>query len=188
VHSLAGRRWLLPLAAITILALGATAWYLASPLFIRTTLVEKPPFEIGPRAGNATASPRPASTAVAEAAGSEAAVAQVLASGDFSDRDNVHRGRGQALVARAPGGDLLLRFENFSVTNGPDLHVLLSTAERPTTHDEVYDGVYVGKLKASEGAFHYELPPGTDLQGLRSVVVYCVPFRTIFTSAPLAGA
>jgi hypothetical protein len=65
--------------------------------------------------------------------------------------------------------------------------VLLSRAERPTTHDEVYNGVYVDKLKASQGAFHYEIPAQTDLTGIRSVVVYCVPFRVIFTSAPLAA-
>jgi hypothetical protein len=79
----------------------------------------------------------------------------------------------------------VLRFESFPVTNGPDLHVFLSRAARSVSHDEVYHGVYVGKLKASEGAFNYELPPGTDVAAMRSVVVYCVPFRVIFTSAPL---
>jgi len=82
---------------------------------------------------------------------------------------------------------VVLRFEGFRVTNGPDLHVLLSRRERPSTHDEVYDGVYVGKLKASEGAFNYELPRDADLAGIRSVVVYCVPFQVIFTSARLTA-
>lgn len=104
----------------------------------------------------------------------------------FADRDQVHRGRGQAILGQMPGGASFLRFEAFSVTNGPDLHVLLSRTGHPTTHDQVYDGIYVGKLKASEGAFHYELPEGTDLAAIKSVVVYCVPFRVIFTSAPLA--
>jgi hypothetical protein len=54
------------------------------------------------------------------------------------------------------------------------------------SHDDVHNGVYVGKLRASEGAFNYELPPGSDVEPIRSVVVYCVPFRVIFTSAPLS--
>jgi hypothetical protein len=83
------------------------------------------------------------------------------------------------------GDQAILRFEGFRVTNGPDLHVLLSRTPHPTTHDQAYDGVYVGKLKASEGAFHYELPRDADLSSIRSVVVYCVPFSVIFTSAPL---
>jgi hypothetical protein len=100
----------------------------------------------------------------------------------------VHRGSGQAILGRRSDGSAVLRLEELRVTNGPDLHVLLSRHAHPTSHDEVYDGVYVGKLKASEGAFHYDLPRDADLAGIKSVVVYCVPFRVIFTSAPLAPA
>jgi hypothetical protein len=112
---------------------------------------------------------------------------RILGAGTFADRDQVHRGSGRAILGQTPGGASFLRFESFAVTNGPDLHVFLSRAVRPTSHDEVHDGIYVGKLKASEGAFNYELPSGADLAGTKSVVVYCVPFRVIFTSAPLAG-
>jgi hypothetical protein len=160
----------MPLPRRSVVALGvagltflAAAAYLASPLVIRTRVVEENPFHL--------------------AASSSALL--ILGRGMFSDRDQVHRGSGEATVAQTVEGTTFLRFESFRVTNGPDLHVFLSRAQRPGTHDEVYDGVYVGKLKASEGAFSYELPPGTDFASLQSVVVYCVPFRTIFTSAPL---
>ncbi len=190
---LAFRPWVVIAGVPFVLALGAVAWYLASPFFIRTQLVEDSPFAAprpvsgpaigssggssgGPAAGPGGADPAAPATGI-----------QLLGTGVFSDRDQVHRGSGQAILARTPEGAVVLRFEGFRVTNGPDLHVLLSRRERPSTHDEVYDGVYVGKLKASEGAFNYELPRDADLAGIRSVVVYCVPFQVIFTSARLTA-
>ena len=198
---------LLPLIAglIVFVAVGA---YLASPLVIRTRAIEESPFVATSPSGAAPAAavidrtgapsitqptdgaPGPAampeapSSVPAPAAMSDAPAAR---SGSFSDRDQIHRGSGQAILGMTSDGTTVLRFEAFSVTNGPDLHVFLSRSVRPTSHDQVHDGVYVGKLRASEGAFNYELPPGTDLAGIQSVVVYCVPFRVIFTSAPLGS-
>jgi len=183
------RPWVVIAGVPFVLALGAVAWYLASPFFIRTQLFEDSPFAAAQRVlGPATGSSGgPAAVPGGADPVAPATGIQLIGTGVFSDRDQVHRGSGQAFLARTPEGAVVLRFEGFRVTNGPDLHVLLSRRERPSTHDEVYDGVYVGKLKASEGAFHYELPNDADLAGIRSVVVYCVPFRVIFTSAPLAA-
>jgi hypothetical protein len=179
-------------AVIAVIAIGA---YLASPLIIRTRATEPSPFA-GTAAFSPTASariaepgtgaltPLPSANEVNVETVTEAPAAATRG-GSFADRDQIHRGSGQVILGQTAQGTTVLRFESFSVTNGPDLHVFLSRSARPVSHDEVYDGVYVGKLKASEGAFNYELPPGTDLAAMRSVVVYCVPFRVIFTSAPL---
>lgn len=177
------------LASLAILGLlgAAAAWYLGSPLFIRTTVVEARPAGLTlPGATSSGISPSAPLDSTARS-GPGADAMPIVGMGTFADRDQLHRGSGQAVLVRMGDGGHLLRLEDFAVTNGPDLHVLLSRAERPVTHEEVYNGVYVGKLKASQGAFHYELPPDTDLSGVRSVVVYCVPFRVIFTSAPLAA-
>jgi hypothetical protein len=182
---------LLPLtgALVAVLAVGA---YLASPLIIRTRAVEESPFAAAVAAaparsddGVAAEMPSVAQAVSTDAAPAAAPQAPRTRSGQFSDRDQIHRGSGQAILGQTPQGTTVLRFESFSVTNGPDLHVFLSRSPRPMSHDDVYDGVYVGKLKASEGAFNYELPPGADVATMQSVVVYCVPFRVIFTSAPL---
>src|SRR5687768_15764600 len=74
----------------------ALAWYLVSPLFIRTRLDES------------------------SASGTR------LAAGAFSDRDTVHRGSGQVSLLRDPAGALLLHLSSFRVTNGPDLYVYLT--------------------------------------------------------------
>lgn len=181
----APRRWMLIPAGAGLILIIAAGWYLGSPLFIRTRLLEDSPLRpvaVGAGVPGEASRPQIRPPTEAEAAGPSAAI---VSTGVFSDRDAVHRGSGRALLGRTPEGALVLRFEDFRVTNGPDLHVLLSRTEHPRTHEEVYNGVYVGKLRASEGSFHYELPPGTDVSGIRSVVVYCVPFRVIFTSAPL---
>lgn len=153
------RPLLLVLAAgLGVLFLGV-AWYLGSPLFIHTRLVEAD-----------------------QAGGQQTVVAQ----GTFSDRDAVHRGSGQARIVRDAAGRVRLRFENFRVTNGPDLWVFLTPHPAPDSHDEVNrDALQIGKLKAAEGAFTYELPAGTDPSRYRAVVIYCVPFRVIFSVAPL---
>jgi hypothetical protein len=185
------------LLSITVLAgLIAVGGYLASPLVIRTHMVEESPFAAvaqerapaGPAGPSFMAAEAPMTVPAARATSELPAAPRVdqTRTGSFADRDQVHRGSGQAILGQTPQGTTVLRFESFSVTNGPDLHVFLSRSPRPTSHDEVHDGVYVGKLKASEGAFNYELPAGTDTAAIRSVVVYCVPFRVIFTSAPLA--
>lgn len=50
------------------------------------------------------------------------------------------------------------------------------------------DGRYVrlGKVKATHGDHNYEIPPDADLDGLRSVVLWCDRFNVAFGSAPLA--
>ena len=48
-----------------------------------------------------------------------------LAQGTFTDTDAFHRGSGTATVYELDDGSHILRFDSFSVTNGPDLHVFL---------------------------------------------------------------
>jgi hypothetical protein len=157
-----GRERPFALAAALVAAAGAlaVAWYLASPLVIRSRLDEGAP-----------------------------ARGVAVARGTFSDRDAVHRGSGVATLERDQRGVTLLRLSDFRVTNGPDLYVYLTAGAAPDTPEDVTrGGVQVGRLKASEGGFTYELPPGTDPEAYRAAVIYCLRFRTIFSVAPLARA
>jgi hypothetical protein len=78
-----------------------------------------------------------------------------------------------------------LRFEDFSVTNGPDLHVLLAVDPAPASREDLGDYVDLGSLKGNLGSQNYEIPPGTDLSQFKSVVIYCVPFHVVFATATL---
>lgn len=148
-------------ALIAVAALGV-AWYLFSPYFIRTRLVESP--------------------------GAIAAGATRVARGTFSDRDAIHRGSGTATLYRTPSGGAQLQLQHFRVTNGPDLYVYLTPHAAPNTHDDVVrDALQVGRLKASEGAFAYDLPAGIDPSKYRAAVIYCLQFSVIFSVAPLGA-
>jgi hypothetical protein len=73
------------------------AWYLGSPLFITTELIER--------------SPPPGA---------------VVASGEFAGADEFHFGSGTASIVETEPGRYALHFDDFAVRNGPDLFVYLS--------------------------------------------------------------
>lgn len=130
-----------------------------------------------------------AMAAMSAAAGSEGD-AQRVKVGEFKDADSFHRGSGQAIIYTTPGGGHLLRLENLSVTNGPALHVILSSHPDPARPDEVKQGEYVdlGRLKGNRGNQNYAIPADVDVSVFNSVVIYCKPFSVVFSTAPLQSA
>ena len=102
--------------------------------------------------------------------------------GEFMDADSFHKASGAAKLLRI-SGDLLLRFENFSVTNGPDLRVLLATPEFAQGIGDDY--IELEKLKGNKGNQNYDVPAGTDIDRYTEVVIYCKPFHVIFGTASL---
>ena len=113
-----------------------------------------------------------------------------LASGSFRDADSFHQGSGSATIYRLPDGSHLLRFEDFEVTNGPDLRVLLAEPGDPMSRDELQAGGYthLAKLKGNIGNQNYEIPADIDVADVGSVIIYCMPFKVIFSVAPLESA
>jgi hypothetical protein len=106
----------------------------------------------------------------------------VAAQGEFQGADDFHFGRGTALLIESAPDTYVLRFEEFSVRNGPDLFVYLSTA--PNGYSE--DALLLGELKGTDGAFNYDVPPGTDVSRFKSAVVWCKSFSVLFATATLA--
>ena len=113
---------------------------------------------------------------------------RALLSGQFRNADAFHRGSGTATVYElGDGGRRVLRFEDFRVTNGPDLRVLLANAPAPDGRSELADAGYIelAALKGNVGSQNYDIPDGFDLAAAGSVVIYCDPFRVIFSTATL---
>ena len=112
-----------------------------------------------------------------------AAEARVVSQGEFRGADDFHFGEGKALLIEIAPDAYTLRFEEFSVRNGPDLFVYLSTSA-----EDFKDGsLELGELKATDGAFNYEVPAGTDVSQYKSAVVWCKEFGVLFAVAPLSG-
>ena len=112
-----------------------------------------------------------------------------LKTGAFAGADRVHKGSGQASIYRLPDGSHLLRLDDFKVTNGPDLRVILTRVANPGVSGEVTGPGHVelAKLKGNMGNQNYPIPDDVDISSFESVVIYCKPFRVIFSVAPLGN-
>ena len=163
------RTWMV--IGVLVIAGAPIAWYLGSPLFINRVVDE--PFPIT------------ADTPTSGATPADATGGTVVARGTFAGGDDFHKGSGTATVYRA-GQTLILRFEAFTVTNGPDLHVILTKHASPKTSRDVEGYLEVAKLKGNSGGQNYTLPAGVNLGEYRTVVIYCKPFHVVFATAPLS--
>jgi Electron transfer DM13 len=169
------------LVAVPVVALTLVAGdYLLSPLWERSFLEEESPITAVEAASGAQNTEAPASQA--PAAQGQAAFPSTIRTGTFEGADDFHFGRGDALLIQTGPDSYVLRFENFSVRNGPDLFVYLSKEQDGR---RVEESLNLGKLKATDGAFNYELPPGIDLAGIKSAVVWCKQFTVLFAHAEL---
>ena len=184
-HKLATAVIVAPLLAAAIPA----GWYTLSPLWERSHLKEASPLEaVTVDAGPAGSAPPVTAPSEVPGSGVPSAtpvdapfVARITHRGEFRGADDFHFGRGAAQLIETAPGRYTLRFENFSVRNGPDLFVYLSPYE-----DGYGDGaVNLGELKATDGAFNYEVPAEVDVSQFRSAIVWCKRFSVLFAAAPL---
>lgn len=102
---------------------------------------------------------------------------EILKTGSFEGLAG-HYADGTAKIIQV-GDSTYLRFENFEVTNGPDLRVYL------TSDGDVKNGIHLEKLKGSKGNQNYLLE-NIDLQMYGTVVIYCQPFGAYFGQAELS--
>jgi len=100
----------------------------------------------------------------------------IVKSGNFEGLAG-HYAEGLAKIIEVDGS-IFLRFEDFEVTNGPDLRVYI------TQDGDVKKGVHLEKLKGSKGNQNYELND-IDIEQFNSVVIYCQPFGVYFGQAEL---
>ncbi|HYN49044.1 MAG TPA: DM13 domain-containing protein [Candidatus Nanopelagicales bacterium] len=181
------------LVALALIVLAPAAWYVGSPLVIRTELQEPPPAAGGGGATDApsaslplapsSASGSPQPSAPGSGPGATAVATPVVRTGTFAGADEFHFGAGRATLTAAADGSSTLRFDNFSVRNGPDLYVYLS----PDPSGYADGAIELARLRATDGSFNTPIPPGTDVSGVRSVVIWCREFAVLFAVATLDG-
>ncbi len=111
----------------------------------------------------------------------------ITRAGDFTTNDPAYEAEGTASIYQISETQRVLRLESFSVTNGPDLRVILSPHEAPRTSAETLLPTYLdlGKLQSPTGAQNYEVPEGEGLSQYRSVVIYSMSLNIVYASAPL---
>ncbi|WP_395725338.1 DM13 domain-containing protein [Nakamurella sp.] len=110
----------------------------------------------------------------------------VLTTGTFVDGE--HTTTGTATIFQLPDGSRILRLENFSTSDGPDVDVALSDQAAGGDDWGKYDDtryVGLGDLKGTDGNQNYEIPADVDLSGLNSVVIWCDRFNVAFGTAAI---
>ena len=144
--------------------IGFLAWYWFRPelLLVNASVDEKPP-ESG-----------------------QLGEAVVLGEGRF--HGVAHESAGTATIQQLSDGRRVLRFTEFTTSNGPALHVYLIAANDASDSATVsrVDTVDLGELKGNTGDQNYELPADVDLTRYRAVTVWCQRFSVNFATAPLA--
>jgi hypothetical protein len=143
----------------------AVLWYAFRPekLFVNQRVNEAPP------------------TASAE---EPALVSTTKLSGDL------HQTSGRASLYKLKDGTMELRLTNFKTSNGPDVHVVLTTSTDPalaakTPGTNLQSPLELGALKGNEGDQNYTIPAGADLAKETVVVIYCERFHAVFGSGAL---
>ena len=110
---------------------------------------------------------------------------RLVSRGELMGADDFHTGSGDVLLAIGPDGEVILRFQDYAVRNGPDLHVYLTPDPGGDVHVE--GAISLGPVKATQGSVNYEVPADVDPDSFRAAVIYCVPFQVTFATAVLDG-
>lgn len=107
----------------------------------------------------------------------------VAKSGTFNEIDFIHKGKGRASLYKVSADKKLLRFEDFEVTNGPDLYVYLTRTENPKEDIAKDEFINLGKLKGTVGNQNYEI--NNLSEDYKTVVIWCKQFSVLFSFAVL---
>lgn len=105
---------------------------------------------------------------------------QPVASAVFEVQGTVgHPAEGTVRVIETETGPVI-RYENFSTINGPQLHMYLA---KDLDANEYID---LGPIRGTTGNINYVVPPEVDLSEYKFALHWCVPFGVLFNYAQLA--
>ena len=121
----------------------------------------------------------------AMAAAQNGSPAQPLESGQFYSI--LHPTNGIATIYRVGDDTRVLRFTNFSTSNGPDVHVYMVAADDAKDVATVENAGFIdlGVIKGNIGDQNYTLPNDLDLAKYRAVSIWCKRFSVNFGAAAL---
>lgn len=147
------------------------AWWLISPLFLNETVNEELPTE-----EQRETSETGQSEESEKETDSDTPV--VTLAGTFNGTEK-YDAEGEARTLESEG-KTYVRFENFEITNGPDLVVSYLKGD-----EDYKSGTKLGNLKGNVGDQNYELPSDLVLEPGDRVVVWCRAFDVEFGTAVL---
>ncbi|MHA2275096.1 MAG: DM13 domain-containing protein [Candidatus Kariarchaeaceae archaeon] len=152
--------WIKLSLLIGIIVVSAVGWWLISPLFLEgDTLNEDLP---------------------------DPNEVTVLYHGTFVKIDNTHQGSGLVEIVKTQDNGTKLLFRDVDIANGPSLVVYLSKkATFGGIRDSAGEYINLGDLPANIGNFSMNIDNNTELSEFMSVLIWCEPFKVVFTYATL---
>ncbi|MEO5877505.1 MAG: DM13 domain-containing protein [Streptosporangiaceae bacterium] len=93
---------------------------------------------------------------------------------------------GKVKLYQQPDGSHVLRLEDLSTSNGPDLKVVLSDKPYDQVAELGPDYLTLATLKGNIGDSNYTVTAGTDLTKYKSAVIWCKRFDAVFAAISLA--
>ena len=117
----------------------------------------------------------------------------LVASGEFihpNPSDPVHWGKGGVSIYQQGNLNEVYLESDFEVGPGPAYHVYLSSGNDIRSNDDFNNAnnIDIGKLKSFKGSQIYKVPADAELAEFNSVVVWCVAFNQLITSANLSNS
>jgi hypothetical protein len=99
----------------------------------------------------------------------------------------LHPTSGTATIYQMGDGTRVLRFTNFTTSNGPDVHVYMVAADDAKDAAAVEKAGFIdlGVIKGNIGDQNYTLGSDLDLSKYRAVSIWCKRFSVNFGAAPL---
>jgi len=105
--------------------------------------------------------------------------AKLISSGEFMKGPYGNNIGGKAEIYEKDGVYTLAFDKDFSVSNGPDLYVYVSTEQQPNNF------ISLGKLKSVNGGQVYTFATKPDLDNYKYAVVHCQQYNHMFSYALL---
>ena len=114
----------------------------------------------------------------------------LAASGEFihpNPDDPVHWGKGGVSIYQQENLNEVYFESDFEVGPGPAYHVYLSSGTDIKSNDDFNNAgnLDIGTLKSFKGSQIYRPPADTKMEEYKSIVVWCVAFGQLITSANL---
>ena len=113
----------------------------------------------------------------------------VVKQGSFYDGPHApgHKVSGEARVVQGAEGGFEIQLSDFVSDAGPDVYIILSTAERPTKDAHVKGSTWVpiGKRLALTGDQSYPVPASVAIEDFKSVGIWCKRYSVLFGAAAL---
>jgi len=167
------------IAGLGVIGIG---YYALSPLFRNVTLDEPVPTDVLNHTEEDTKLPEKQTEKINEVLSSEMSEEmpeqgkEILTYPVLGTRG--HPASGEVRVLETSDGTVI-RYENFSTINGPDLHVYLAK------DIDAKDFIDLGPIRGTRGNINYEVPKDVTVSEYRYVMYWCVPFGVLFNYAEI---